>query len=169
MHNTVELLHLFPSSRLHFCQTSVAGSSGYNSGYFVGLNFYIASSKRHSLTSYVTLPLYPILFYQGFINILCHFTTIWKLLLCCLNIDNKYSYLLNNWASLVAQTVKSLPAMWETQVQSLGRADPLEKEMAAHPSILAWKISWMVEPGRLQSMRLQRVGQDWATSLSLTE
>ena len=46
------------------------------------------------------------------------------------------------WASQVAQTVKNLPAMWETQVQSLGLEDPLEKEMATHFSILAWKIPW---------------------------
>ena len=63
-------------------------------------------------------------------------------------------------ASLVAQTVKRLPAMWETQVQSLGREDPLEKEMAAHCSILAWKIPWTEEPGRLQSMGSQRVGHN---------
>ena len=67
--------------------------------------------------------------------------------------------------SLVAQTVKRLPTMWETRVQSLGREDLLEKEMATHSSILAWKIPWMVEPGRLQSMGSQRVGYDWATSL----
>ena len=48
--------------------------------------------------------------------------------------------------------VKHLPTMWETQVQSLGQEDLLEKEMATHSSILAWKISWMEEPGRLQSM-----------------
>ena len=60
--------------------------------------------------------------------------------------------------SLVAQMVNSLPAMWETQVQSLGQEDPLEKEMATHSSILAWKIPWTEEPGRLQSMELQRVG-----------
>ena len=59
-------------------------------------------------------------------------------------------------ASLVAQTVKRLPAMWETQIRSLGQEDPLEKEMATHSSILAWKISQM-EPGRLQSMGSQRV------------
>ena len=58
----------------------------------------------------------------------------------------------------MAQMVKRLPAMWETQVQSLGRDDPLEKETATHSSILAWKIPWMEEPGRLQSMGLQRVG-----------
>ena len=64
------------------------------------------------------------------------------------------------WASLVAQMVNRLPTMQETQVQSLGWGDPLEKEMAPHSSILAWKIPWMEEPGRLQSMGLQRVGHD---------
>ena len=63
-------------------------------------------------------------------------------------------------ASLVAQTVKRLPTMWETWVQSLGREDPLEKEMATHSSTLAWKIPWMEEPDRLQSMGSQRVGHD---------
>ena len=63
-------------------------------------------------------------------------------------------------ASLVAQTVKRLSAMQETWVQSLGWEDPLEKEMAAHSSILAWKIPWIVEPGRLPSMGSQRVGHD---------
>ena len=63
-------------------------------------------------------------------------------------------------ASLVAQTVKHLPAMQETQVQSLGREDPLEKEMATHSSTLAWKIPWIEKPGRLQSMGSQRVGHD---------
>ena len=67
----------------------------------------------------------------------------------------------NNFlASLVAQTVKRLSAMQETQIQSLGWEDPLEKEMAAHCSILAWKIPWTEEPGRLLSMGLQRVGHD---------
>ena len=68
----------------------------------------------------------------------------------------------------MAQTVKCLPAMRETWVQSLGQEDPLEKEMATHPSILAWKIPWMEEPGGLQSMGSQRVGHDWATSLHFT-
>ena len=63
-------------------------------------------------------------------------------------------------ASLVAQTVKRLPTMWKTRVQSLGREDPLEKEIATHSSTLAWKILWMEEPGRLHSMGLQRVGHD---------
>ena len=60
----------------------------------------------------------------------------------------------------MAQTVKHLPTMWETRVRSLGREIPLEKEMANHSSILAWKIPWMEEPGRLQSMGSQRVGHD---------
>ena len=59
--------------------------------------------------------------------------------------------------SLVAQRLKRLPAMWETWVRSLGWEDPLEKEMATHSSILAWRIPWMEEPGGLQSMGLQRV------------
>ena len=59
--------------------------------------------------------------------------------------------------SLVAQTVKGLHAMRETQVQSLSWEDPLEKEMATHSSTLAWKSPWMEEPGRLQSMGSQRV------------
>ena len=63
-------------------------------------------------------------------------------------------------ASLVAQTVKHLPAMRDTGVQFLGREDPLEKEMAIHSSILAWKIPWTEEPDRLQSMGFQRVGHD---------
>ena len=62
--------------------------------------------------------------------------------------------------SLVVQMVKRLPTMQETRVQSLGQEDLLEKEMATHSSILAWKIPWMEEPGRLQSMGSQRVGHD---------
>ena len=58
-------------------------------------------------------------------------------------------------ASLVAQIVKRLPTMQETQVQSLGREDPLKKEMATHSSVLAWKIPWTEEPGRLQPMGSQ--------------
>ena len=63
-------------------------------------------------------------------------------------------------ASLIAQRGKSLPAKQETQVQSLGWENPLEKEMANYSSILAWKIPWMKEPGRLPPMGLQRVGHD---------
>ena len=60
-------------------------------------------------------------------------------------------------ASLIAQSVKNLPAMQETRVLSLGQEDPLEKEMATHCIILAWEIPWMEEPGRLQSMGSQTV------------
>ena len=67
---------------------------------------------------------------------------------------------LDKAASLVAQRLKLLPLMRETWVQSLGQEDPLEKEMATHSSILAWRIPWMEEPGRLQSMGSQRVGHD---------
>ena len=63
-------------------------------------------------------------------------------------------------ASLVAQSVKNLPAVQETQVRSLCWEDPLEKEMVTHSSILAWKISWTEEPGGLQSIGSQRVGHD---------
>ena len=63
-------------------------------------------------------------------------------------------------ASLVAQTVKNLPAMQKTQVRSLGQEDPLEKEMATHSSILAWRIPWTEQPHGLQSMGSQRVGHD---------
>ena len=60
----------------------------------------------------------------------------------------------------MAQRVKRLPAMQETWVRSLGREDPLEKEIATHSSTLAWKVPWTEEPGRLQSMGSQRVGRD---------
>ena len=63
--------------------------------------------------------------------------------------------------------VKNLPAMQETQVQSLGREDPLEKGMATHSSILAWRIPWTGEPGGLQSLGSQRVRHDWATNTCL--
>ena len=68
----------------------------------------------------------------------------------------------------MAQTVKNLRAMQKTWVRSLGWEDPLEKEMAIHPSTLAWKIPWMEDPGRLQSMGLQRVGHNQVTSVSLS-
>ena len=78
-----------------------------------------------------------------------------------------YQHFLIYWASLVAQRVKRLPAMRETWVRSLGREDPLEKGKATHSGTLVWKIPWTEKPGRLQSIGLQRVGHDWATSLSL--
>ena len=63
-------------------------------------------------------------------------------------------------ASPVTQMVKNLPAMWETRVQSLNQEDPLEKVIATHSSILSWRIPWTEEPGGLQSMGSQRIGQD---------
>ena len=71
--------------------------------------------------------------------------------------------------SLVVQTVKRLSTMRETQVQSLGGEDPLEKEMASHSSTLAWKIPQTEEPCGLQSMRSQRVGHNRATSHTHTQ
>ena len=68
--------------------------------------------------------------------------------------------LLGCWASLVAQRLKRLPPVWETRVRSLGQEDPLEKEMAIHSSILAWRIPWTEKPSRLQSTGSQRVGHD---------
>ena len=71
-----------------------------------------------------------------------------------------YKVLGTGWASLIAQLVKNPPAMQETPVRFLGGEDPLEKEMATHSSILAWKIPWTEEPGRLQSLGSQRVRPD---------
>ena len=71
------------------------------------------------------------------------------------------------WASLVVQMVKNLPAMQETWVQSLSGEDPLEKGMATHSSILAWKIPQTEEPGRLSSMVLKRAGHNWVTNTSI--
>ena len=65
-----------------------------------------------------------------------------------------------SYASLMAQTVKNLPVMQETQIKSLGQEDPLKKEMPTHSSVPAWRIPWTEEPGRLQSMGSQRVGHD---------
>ena len=72
-----------------------------------------------------------------------------------------------SWAFLVAQTVKNLPAVRETWVQSLGWEDPLEEGKAIHSSILAWRVPWTEEPGRLQFMGSQRVDHDLATFTSL--
>ena len=68
--------------------------------------------------------------------------------------------ILYRWASLVANMVKKLPAMPRTQVQSMGQDNPLEKGMATHSCILAWRIPWTEEPNRLQSIGSQRVGHD---------
>ena len=75
-------------------------------------------------------------------------------------VNQLYFDKVNYGASLVAQRLKRLPPMRETWVRSLGREDPLEKEMATHSSILAWRIPWTEEPDRQQSMGSQRVGHD---------
>ena len=67
------------------------------------------------------------------------------------------------WTSLVAQTVKNPPAMWETWVRFLGQEDPLEDSMATHSSILDWRIPWTEDPGGLQSMGSHRATHNWAT------
>ena len=69
-------------------------------------------------------------------------------------------YMMYTCHPLMAQRLKRLPGMQETRVRSLGREDPLEKEMATHSSTLAWRIPWREEPGGLQSMGSQRVGHD---------
>jgi len=69
-------------------------------------------------------------------------------------------YLVNQFLVFLAQTVKNLPAMWDTWVPYLDWEDLLEKEMACHSSILVWKIPWIEEPGRLQFMGSQRVRHD---------
>ena len=65
-----------------------------------------------------------------------------------------------SWVSLVAQMLKNLPAMQETQIQSLNQEDPLEKGMATHANILTWRIPWTEEPGKVQLIGLQRVEHD---------
>ena len=91
---------------------------------------------------------------------------IYQSMLCTFNMLFSFPYPIC-WASLMAQMVKHLSAMQDTWVQSLGQEDPLEKEMAAHSSTLAWKIPYMEEPNRLQSTGWQRVRHDWEMSLSL--
>ena len=90
------------------------------------------------------------------------------ILTMCLYMGVQISFWYPLFISLVAQRIKRLPAMQETWVRFLGWEDPLEKEMETHTSILAWRIPWTEEPGRLQSMGSQRVRKDWATSLSFS-
>ena len=73
-------------------------------------------------------------------------------------LNRRYFYC--KWASLVAQMIKSLPAVWDTQVRSLGQEDTLEKEMEIHSRTLAWEIPWTKDLGRLQSMGSQRIRHD---------
>ena len=78
-------------------------------------------------------------------------------------------WIMYQWASLVAQKIKNLLAVQETWIQYLGWDDPLEKEIATHSSILALKIPWTEEPGRLLFIGLQRVGHDWATNTLISK
>ena len=103
--------------------------------------------KTYSVYSFVTSSL--IIIFLSFFSVSVQFIFIVRILVFYYTVT-----------SLVAQMVKHLPTMWETQVQSLGWEDLLEKEMATHSSILAWKIPWTEEPGRLQSMGSQRAGHD---------
>ena len=84
-----------------------------------------------------------------------------------INRNSEKDNIITNGGSLDGSVVKNLPAMWETWVQSLGWEYPLEKAMAPHSSTLAWKIPWMEEPGRLQSMGSLRIRHDWVSSLSV--
>ena len=77
---------------------------------------------------------------------------------------NKTLHLREVWASMVAQTINNLPAMQETLVWSVGQEDPLGRGRATYSSILAWRIPWTEEPGRLQSTGSQRVGHDGVTN-----
>ena len=86
---------------------------------------------------------------------------------CNIIINLILTYFFHLWASLLAQTVKKLPAMQETRVRSLVQEDPLEKEMATHSSTLAWETLWTEEPGGLQSIRLQQLGHDGSTNTTL--
>ena len=113
---------------------------------------------------YIKLDLYNLNSCFSRVNCIWMFIRCQALCFLCIFLFSIYSSLRD---SLVAQRLKRLPAMWETWVRSLGWEDPLEKEMASHSSILAWRIPWMEEPGGLQSTGSKRVGHDWATSLTL--
>ena len=98
------------------------------------------------------LTLYVEVYFLVLYFVLLVYVSVFMLMLYCFN-----------WVSLVAQMVKNPPAMQKTWVQSLSWEDPLEKGMATHFSILAWRIPKIEEPGGLQSMGLQRIRHDWVT------
>ena len=87
----------------------------------------------------------------------CHFFSPWNRAWSIVDAQEIFVKLMNKWASLAAQTVKNMRAVQETQVQSLVLEGPLEKGVATHSSILAWRIPWIEEPDGLQFMGLQRV------------
>ena len=88
----------------------------------------------------------------------CQYTVFYIIASFCKKLGREYG------ASMVAQMVKNLPSIQETRLWSLDHEGPLEKEMATHSSILAWRIPWTEEPGRLWSMGSQRIRHDWATN-----
>ena len=90
----------------------------------------------------------------------CHFFSPWNRAWSIVDAQKIFVKLMNKWASLAAQTVNNLPVVQENQVQSLVLEDPPEKGVATHSSILAWRIPWTEEPGGLESVGLQTVGQD---------
>ena len=102
-----------------------------------------------------------VLLKPGLENVEYYFASVWNECHCTVIWTFFGIAFLWGWIFPVVQTVKNLPAMQETRVQSLGQEDPPEKGIAIHSSILAWRIPWMEEPGRLQSIGLQRVGHDW--------
>ena len=113
---------------------------------------------------------------SAYTNLLCY--SAWSKVIIYFTHQNKFVSLLilfiwscwNNWCllcALVAQTVKSLPAVQETCAWSLGWEDPLEKEMATHSSVLSWRIPWAEEPDRLQSPGSRRVGHDFTLTFTL--
>ena len=157
---------LLLSSRTHF----PAGSQTHLANPAPGLLYFLPFSPISSLLPHHSLAISSEMFSPTPFFFLINFIGIWlihNVNFCCTVRWFCYTYAYI-WTSLVARTVKRLPTMWEIQIRSLGWEDPLEKEMATHSSTLAWKISWTEEHCRLQSMGSQRVGHDWATSLSLS-
>ena len=133
-------------------------------------NAYCGLGSSHTLLAFIVqshMCGFPVSYTCSAKSCICYITTKHENSLASeLPPDRKYNFALPSvmsscgWTSLVAQTVKRLPTMRETWVRSLGWEDLLEKEMATHSSILAWKIPWREEPDRLQSMGSQGVGHD---------
>ena len=114
--------------------------------------------------------------YSTILSVLFVFLNIHDITACeryyslCISLNNKFFFL--KWSKLmdmdsvlVAQMVKNPTALWDTQVRSWGREDPLENEMATHSSILAWRIPWTEEPDGPQSMGSQEVRHNWAANI----
>ena len=157
---------LLLSSHTHF----PAGSQTHLANPAPGLLYVLPFSPISSLLPHHSLAISSETFSPTPFFFLINFIVIWlihNVNFCCTVRWFCYTYTYIR-TSLVAQMVKRLPTMWEIQIRSLGWEDPLEKEMATHSSTLVWKISWTEERWRLQSMGSQRVGHDWASSLSLS-